>query len=91
MATSLRKVDHTGLKTGMAITIVLLIAAFVLNSTVLVAIVAMCQLIGAAALPFAPYRLIYQYIPKFPNNFYQAGLLVRVRRKNKARFQIAVR
>lgn len=64
MTQSLRKVDQNGLKTGMAITIVLLIAAFILNSPLLVAIVAVCQLIGAAALPFAPYKLIYDYAVK---------------------------
>lgn len=62
MGLPLRKVDHTALKTGMILTIVLLIAGFLLNSALLVAIVAVCQLAGALALPFAPYSLIYQHI-----------------------------
>ncbi|MFO7320642.1 MAG: DUF4395 domain-containing protein [Chloroflexota bacterium] len=57
-----RSVDHTGLKTGQALTIVLLIAAFILYSPALVALVALAQLLGALDLPFAPYRLIYQRI-----------------------------
>lgn len=66
-AISLRKVDHSGLKTGQAATIILLIVAFVLNSTLgtlLVALVAIAQLLGALDLPFAPYRLLYQQIVK---------------------------
>ncbi len=63
-ALSLRKVDHSGLKTGQAATIILLILAFVLNSTVLVAFVALAQLLGALNSPFAPYRLLYQNVLK---------------------------
>ncbi len=55
-----RKVDQTGLKTGMAISIVLLLAAFVFNSPLLVALVAVCQLLGALDLSLAPYRLLYK-------------------------------
>lgn len=61
---SLRKVDHTGLKVGMALTIILLLAGFILNNWALAAFVAFAQLTGALALPFAPYRLIYQNIVK---------------------------
>ncbi|MFN8529253.1 MAG: DUF4395 family protein [Anaerolineae bacterium] len=57
-----RKVDHTGLKVGQAITILLLIIAFILSSWVLVALVAISQFLGALNVPFAPYRLIYQRI-----------------------------
>lgn len=57
-----RKVDHTGLKVGQAITILLLIIAFVLSSWVLVALVAIAQFLGALNVPFAPYRLIYQQL-----------------------------
>jgi hypothetical protein len=68
MATEiLRKVDHNGLKTGQAATIILLILAFVLNnsaSTALVAFVALAQLLGALDVPFAPYRLLYQNVVK---------------------------
>lgn len=59
-----RKVDETGLKTGQALTIILLLVGFMFNSWVLVAFVAIAQLIGALGLPFAPYRLIYQNIVK---------------------------
>lgn len=60
----LRKVDENGLKTGQAATIILLILAFVLNSPLLVAIVAVAQLLGALDVPFAPYRLLYQNVIK---------------------------
>jgi hypothetical protein len=63
-AEALRKVDHTGLKTGQALTIILLILAFVLNSTPLVALVALAQFLGAVDAPFAPYRLFYQRVVK---------------------------
>ncbi len=64
MADNLRKVDHTGLKTGQALTIILLILGFVLNSWVLVALVAIAQLLGGLGLSFAPYRLIYKTLVK---------------------------
>lgn len=60
----LRKVDQNGLKTGQAATIILLIPAFVLNSPLLVAVVAVAQLLGALDVPFAPYRLLYQSVVK---------------------------
>ena len=63
-ALTLRKVDHSGLKTGQAATIILLIVAFVLNSTLLVAFVGLAQLLGALDVPFAPYRLLYQRVLK---------------------------
>lgn len=59
-----RKVDLTGLKIGQAITIILLILGFVLDTWILVAIVGIAQLLGALALPFAPYKLIYTKIIK---------------------------
>ncbi|NJL57009.1 DUF4395 domain-containing protein [bacterium] len=62
--TTPRRVDQTGLKTGQALTIVLLLAAFVLDAWLLVALVALAQLMGALALPFAPYRLFYQHVVK---------------------------
>lgn len=64
MASALRKVDHSGLKTGQALTILLLLAGFVLNSALLVGFVALAQLLAAADAPYAPYRLIYQRIVK---------------------------
>ena len=41
-----------------------MIAAFVLSSWVLVAFVAVAQLLGALDVPFAPYRLFYQNVVK---------------------------
>ncbi|MCA9914573.1 MAG: DUF4395 domain-containing protein, partial [Anaerolineae bacterium] len=63
-STPLRRIDQTGLKTGQALTILLLIAAFVLDSWILVAFVAVAQLLGALAVPFAPYKLFYQRLLK---------------------------
>lgn len=62
MAETLRRVDVTGLKTGQALTIILLVLAFVLNFWPLVTLVAVAQLLGALDVPFAPYRLFYQQI-----------------------------
>jgi hypothetical protein len=65
MSAELRQVDHTGLKTGMAATIILLVLAFVLNngvSIVLVAFVALAQLLSAAGVPYAPYALLYKHV-----------------------------
>ena len=62
--TSLRKVDLNGLKTGQAATIILLILAFVLDSWLLVAFVAIAQLLGALDVAYAPYRLLYQQVVK---------------------------
>ena len=59
-----RQVDLNGLKTGQAIVIILLILAFVLSSPVLVAIIAVAQLLGALDVPFAPFRLIYRYVAR---------------------------
>lgn len=61
---ALRKVDHSGLKVGQASTILLLILAFILNSVLLVAFVALAQFLGALNVPFAPYRLLYQRLLK---------------------------
>lgn len=64
MSQGLPKVDQNGLKTGQALTIILLVLAFVLNSWIPVAFVAIAQLLGGLGLSFAPYRLIYQNIIK---------------------------
>lgn len=58
--TGARKVDQAGLKVGQGITIILLISAFILNNWPLVALVGLCQLLGALDMPFAPYRLVYK-------------------------------
>lgn len=62
MTTAPRTLDQTGLKTGQALTILLLLAAFILNSPLLVVVVAACQLLGALDVSFAPYRLFYQSV-----------------------------
>ena len=75
MATiSPRRVDQTGLKTGQALTIGLLILAYVLNSWVLVVFVAIAQLGGGLGLPYAPYKLFYQYVVK-PSGIVKPNLL----------------
>ncbi|MBZ0298983.1 MAG: DUF4395 domain-containing protein [Anaerolineae bacterium] len=61
---TIRRIDQTGLKTGQALTIILLIVAFIVNSWLLVALVGLAQLFGALDAPFAPYRLIYQRLVK---------------------------
>jgi hypothetical protein len=61
-ASTIRQVDQTGLKTGQATTIILLLVGFILNSPLLVALVALAQLLSALDVPFAPYRLLYQRI-----------------------------
>lgn len=58
---TISKVDQSGLKTGQALTIGLLILAFIINSWALVAFVALAQLLGGLDAPFGPYRLIYQH------------------------------
>lgn len=68
-----RRVDQNGLKTGQALTIVLLIVAFVLNTWLLVALVGIAQLLGALAVPYAPYKLVYDRIIK-PSGFIQPNI-----------------
>lgn len=48
----------------MVTTIVLLTLAFVFDSWLLVAFVAIAQLLGALGVPFAPYRLLYLNVVK---------------------------
>lgn len=55
----MRQVDQNGLKVGQTLTILLLLLAFVLNSPLIVAFVAVAQFLGAVDAPFAPYRLFY--------------------------------
>lgn len=57
-------VDQSGLKVGQALTIVILLLAFVLDAWLLVAFVALAQLMAALNMPFAPYRLAYVRIAK---------------------------
>lgn len=63
-AGTIRQVDQNGLKTGQAATIILLLLGFILNSPLLVALVALAQLLGAMDVPFALYRLLYQHVVK---------------------------
>ncbi len=60
----IRKIDQNGLKTGQAITIGLLVVAFITNLWPLVALVALAQLLGGLGVAFAPYKLIYQHLVK---------------------------
>jgi hypothetical protein len=71
---TLRKVDHTGLKVGQAVTILLLILAFIINSPLLVAFVALAQLLGALDVAYAPYRLLYQRVVK-PTQWFKAQVI----------------
>jgi hypothetical protein len=57
-----RKIDQNGLKTGQAVTIMLLIVAFLIESWALVAFVALAQLLGGLGVSFAPYKLFYQTV-----------------------------
>jgi hypothetical protein len=59
MAATPRQVDISGLKVGQATTILVLLAAFVLSSPLLVLLVGLAQLFGALNVSFAPYRLLY--------------------------------
>lgn len=74
-AETLRKVDHSGLKVGQAATIILLLLAFVLNSTLLVAFVAVAQLLGGLDSAFGPYRLFYQNVLK-PNGLVKPNVQI---------------
>ena len=62
--TSPRRVDQSGLKVGQVITIITLLIAFIISSPLLVALVAIAQLLGGLNSPYAPYRLIYQKLLK---------------------------
>lgn len=56
----IRLIDQRGLKFGNGATIVLLVAAFVLNAPLLVLFVAFAQLAAGLNLPFGPYRASYR-------------------------------
>lgn len=71
---TLRKVDHSGLRTGQALTIILLLVGFIFDSWLLVALVAIAQLLGALGVSFAPYRLIYHNIVK-PAGFIKPNII----------------
>ncbi|MGJ3239709.1 MAG: DUF4395 domain-containing protein [Anaerolineae bacterium] len=67
MSQTLPQIDQNGLKTGQALTIILLIAGFIFNSWILVLFVAFAQLLGGLGVAYAPYRLIYQHIIRANN------------------------
>lgn len=69
-----RQVDQTALKTGQALTIILLLVAFILNLWVIVAFVAIAQLLAAFASPYAPYQLFYQHVVK-PTNRVKSNVI----------------
>lgn len=58
----IRTLDQNALKTGQALTIILLVLAFLLDTWVLVAFVALAQFLGALDFAYAPFRLIYQHL-----------------------------
>lgn len=64
MSAEVRTLDHNALRTVMASTFILLILAFVLNSPLIVAFVALAQWLGAVASPYAPFRLFYNHVLK---------------------------
>jgi hypothetical protein len=70
-----RRVDQTGLKVGQASTIILLLLGFILNSWLLVAVVAIAQLLGALDAPYAPYRLLYTRLLK-PSGIVKPNVIV---------------
>lgn len=70
-----RRVDQTGLKVGQASTIILLLLGFILNSWLLVAVVAIAQLLGALDVPYAPYRLLYTRLLK-PSGIVKPNVIV---------------
>lgn len=61
MSRETRLLDQNAGRAGQALTIILLVLGFVLDLWPLVLVVGMAQLLGALALPFAPYRLIYKH------------------------------
>lgn len=60
MSKFLEIMDHQALKFGNGTTIVLLLIAFILNSPLIVLLVALSQLASALRWQYAPYRLAYQ-------------------------------
>jgi len=74
-ASTPRKVDQSGLKVGQAATIIILVVAFIIESPILVAFVAVAQLLGAVDVSFAPYRLFYTRILR-PSGIVKPNLIV---------------
>ncbi|MCA9894078.1 MAG: DUF4395 domain-containing protein [Anaerolineae bacterium] len=61
---SLQQVDLNVIKFSQACTILLLSAGFIVDSWVLVAIAAICQLLGATGAQYAPYCFLYDNVAK---------------------------
>lgn len=62
-----RRVDHAALRTNQAFIMLLLVAAFVLDSWPVVAFVGAVMLLGTAVPQLALFKHVYQYVLK-PNN-----------------------
>lgn len=58
----LTQVDHTAIKAGQLITMLLLLAAFILDSWPLAAFVAVVNIIGAALPALSLFKLVYRYL-----------------------------
>lgn len=69
-----RRIDQTGLRVGMAATIILLLVGFILNAWPLVLFVAIAQLLGALESDYAPYKLFYQHVLK-PRNLVKPNVI----------------
>jgi hypothetical protein len=74
MSVTPRKLDRNAVKFNHSLTIILLLTGFIVDSWIPVAIAATAQLLGAAAAPFAPYKLIYEKIVK-PNGWIKPRLI----------------
>jgi hypothetical protein len=59
---SLVPVDHTAIKAGQAMTMLLLLAAFISDSWQLAAVVAVINILGAFVPSLSLFRLIYQHM-----------------------------
>lgn len=59
---TLPQVDQTAVKAAQAITLILLLLGFVLDNPWLVAVAALCQLIGATGVRWAPFALVYSLL-----------------------------
>jgi hypothetical protein len=56
------QVDQHEIKFAMAMTLLLIVLAWILNSWIPTAIAAICQLLNATKKPYAPYSMIYKYL-----------------------------
>jgi hypothetical protein len=74
MSATPRRLDRNAVKFNHGVTIILLIAGFILDTWIPVAAAAVAQLLGAAAAPFAPYKLIYEHIV-IPNGWIKPRLI----------------